>query len=105
MRGDVTIGLLGLGTVGTGVVRLLEKHAADLRKRLGHGVRIGRIAVRDPRRARDLPIDRKLLTTDARALVTDPSIDIVVELIGGVEPARALVLAAIEAGKDVVTAN
>ncbi|MGH7856547.1 MAG: homoserine dehydrogenase, partial [Candidatus Binatia bacterium] len=105
MRGDVTIGLLGLGTVGTGVVRLLEKHASDLRKRLGHGIRIGRVAVQNPARARQVSVDRRLLTTDARAVVTDPAIDIVVELIGGVEPTRSLVLSAIAAGKDVVTAN
>jgi homoserine dehydrogenase len=105
MRGDVTIGLLGFGTVGTGVVRLLERHAAGLRKRLGRGIRIGRIAVRDPRRARSVSFDRKLLTTEARSLVDDPAIDIVVELMGGLEPARSLVLAAIDAGKDVVTAN
>ena len=105
MKGDVTIGLLGLGTVGTGVAKLLDRHAAELRKRLGHRIRIGAVAVRNPRRAREVSLDGARVTADPRKVVTDPAIDIVVELIGGVEPARSLVLAAIAAGKDVVTAN
>jgi homoserine dehydrogenase len=105
VSGDVRIGLLGLGTVGSGVVKLLERHGEKLRRRLGQGIRIARVAVRDPRRQRPAQVDPKLLTTDAGAVVTDPQIDVVVELIGGLEPARSLVLAAFEHGKDVVTAN
>ena len=105
MRGDITIGLLGLGTVGTGVVRLLEKNQAHIRKRLGRGIRVTAAAIRNPSRKRDVVFDKRRITTDARRLVADPAIDIVVELIGGIEPARGLVLSAIAAGKDVVTAN
>jgi homoserine dehydrogenase len=105
VRGEVTIALLGLGTVGTGVAMLIERNRPLLRRRLGLDLRIVGVAVRDPRRGRDSPITRRLLTTDARSLVTDPSVDVVVELFGGYEPARSLVLAAIAAGKDVVTAN
>ncbi len=105
MRGDIAIGLLGLGTVGTGVVKLLQKNQANLRKRLGRGIEIAAVAVRNPARAREVRLARTKITTDARRLVTDPRISVVVELIGGLEPARSLVLAAIAAGKDVVTAN
>jgi homoserine dehydrogenase len=106
VRGDVTIGLLGLGTVGTGVVRLLERNQAHLRKRFGgRGIRVGGVAIRNPGRKREVTFDKRRITTDGRRLVADPEIDVVVELIGGIEPARTLVLAAIAAGKDVVTAN
>ncbi len=105
MPGDITIGLLGLGTVGTGVVKLIERNQAMIRKRLGCGLRIAAAAVRNPRRKRDVSLGRGRIISDARRLIADPSIDIVVELIGGVEPAKSLVLGAIAAGKDVVTAN
>jgi len=105
MRSEISIGLLGLGTVGAGVVKLLERNQQSIRKRLGCGLRIGAIAVRNASRKRDVPTNRLPVTTDSRRLIADPAIDIVVELIGGIEPARSLVLGAIAAGKDVVTAN
>jgi homoserine dehydrogenase len=105
MRDDLRIGLLGLGTVGSGVVRLLERNQGHVRRRLGRGLRIAAVAVRNPARKREAPLGRARLTTDAKSLVRDPAIDIVVELIGGIEPAKSLVLAALAAGKDVVTAN
>ena len=105
MAEDVRVGLLGLGTIGSGVVRLLDERAAVIWKRLGRGIRIERIAVRRKRRRRGVEVDPARVTTDATAVVRDPRVDVVVELIGGLEPARRLVLAAIEAGKDVVTAN
>jgi homoserine dehydrogenase len=105
MAGDIAIGLLGLGTVGTGVAQLIERNQATIRKRLGCGLSVAVAAVRDPRRKRGVSLGRGRITTDARRLVADPSIDIVVELIGGVEPAKSLVLGAMAAGKDVVTAN
>lgn len=105
MADDVRIGLLGLGNVGSGVVRLLDEHADDVRKRLGRGIRIERVAVRQKRRRQAVPMDPARLTTNAESVVGDPRVDVVVELIGGVEPARRLVLAAMAAGKNVVTAN
>ena len=105
MAGDIAIGLLGLGTVGTGVAQLIERNQATIRKRLGCGLSVAAAAVRDPRRKRGVSLGRGRITTDARRLIADPSIDIVVELIGGVEPAKSLVLGAMAAGKDVVTAN
>jgi homoserine dehydrogenase len=104
-RDDLMIGLLGLGTVGSGVVRLLERNHAHVRRRLGRGLRVAAVAVRNPARRRELALGRAGVTADARSLVRDPKIDIVVELIGGIEPAKSLVLAALAAGKDVVTAN
>ena len=105
MASDIAIGLLGLGTVGTGVAQLIERNQATIRKRLGCGLRVAAAAVRDPGRKRGVSLGRGRITTDARRLIADPAIDIVVELIGGVEPARSLVLGAMAAGKDVVTAN
>ena len=99
----LTVGLLGFGTVGTGVVRLLQEHADDIEARLGARLAIGPIAVRDPSRARELTIEG--LTTDAAAVVDDPQVDIVVEVMGGIDPAHLLVERAISAGKGVVTAN
>jgi homoserine dehydrogenase len=101
----IGIGLLGLGTVGSGVVRLL----AGARARRAGGV-LGRIevvkaAVRDPWKPRTTTIDRGRLTTDPMAVVNDPRVRIVAELMGGIEPARSLVISALAAGKDVVTAN
>jgi homoserine dehydrogenase len=99
------IALLGCGVVGSQVARLLGEQAGDLSARAGGPLEIAGIAVRRPEAARIAGIDRGLLTGDAAALVTRPDVDIVVELIGGIEPARSLVLAALDAGRPVVTAN
>lgn len=101
----IQVGLLGLGTVGGGVVRLLETNAEQIRNRAGASVAIRRIAVRDLSRPRRVAVDRSLLTTDPRQVIDDPEIQIVVELIGGLSPAREYILAALSRGKSVVTAN
>jgi homoserine dehydrogenase len=101
----ITIGLIGFGTVGTGVVKLLRGNAAVIRERLGAALSVKRIADIDIRRNRGIRVASSLLTTDAKAITDDPSIDLVVELIGGIEPARTLLLRAIANGKPVVTAN
>ncbi|MEK6606419.1 MAG: homoserine dehydrogenase [Myxococcota bacterium] len=101
----IEIGLLGLGNVGSGVVRLLREHAEIVSARLGAEVVLRRVAVRDPAKRRDVELDATLVTSDARDVLRDRDIRIVVELIGGIEPARTLVLEAIAAGKHVVTAN
>ncbi len=99
----VTIALLGGGTVGSAVARLLVDHAADLEERVGARVVLTGVAVRDAGRSRPgVPAD--LVTTDAAALAASGA-DIVVELMGGIEPARTLLLSAIAAGSSVVTAN
>src|SRR5450759_3541781 len=99
------IALLGCGIVGSEVVRLLHDSAADLTARIGAPLELAGIAVRRPQRVRDLPVDPGLFTADAAGLVERDDVDIVVEVIGGIEPARALVLSALRRGRGVVTAN
>ena len=99
---SVKVALLGCGTVGTQVARLLREQADDLTARVGAPVELVGIAVRRPNKHPQVPAD--LLTTDSAALVAGDA-DVVVEVIGGIEPARTLLLAALRAGKSVVTAN
>jgi homoserine dehydrogenase len=104
-RAPLNVALLGCGNVGSQVYRLLTEQSADLKARAGAPLQVAGVAVRDARRARVVPVDADLLTTDGLGLVTRPDVDIVIELIGGIEPARTLLLAALNSGKSVVTAN
>jgi homoserine dehydrogenase len=97
------VALLGCGVVGSQVVRLLREQADDLAARIGAPLELAAIAVRRPHRHSDVP--EELLTTDAAALVARDDIDVVVEVIGGIEPARSLLLTALRSGKSVVSAN
>ena len=99
----VRVALLGCGVVGSEVARNLTVHADELARRVGAPLELVGIAVRRARRSRDLPLDPDLFTTDAAGLVKDA--DVVVEVIGGIEPARSLILDAMAAGASVVTAN
>jgi homoserine dehydrogenase len=99
------VALLGCGVVGSEVARLMTTTSADLAARIGSPVELSGIAVRRPARARNLPVDPALFTTDARELAARPDNDVVIEVIGGIEPARSLILSAMEAGASVVTAN
>jgi homoserine dehydrogenase len=103
----IGIGLAGCGTVGTGVIRTLRHNSSLIADRTGGRVHfeVRKILVRDPRKPRPLEFDSGLLTTDWRALVDDPQVEIVVELIGGTETAFEVVAAALRAGKPVVTGN
>ena len=101
----VRIGVLGLGTVGGGTVNVLRRNATEIARRAGRDVAVTRAAVRSLDRERICATDGIALTTDPAEIVRDPDIDVVVELIGGTDPARDLVLEAIECGKHVVTAN
>ena len=103
MTTPLKVALLGCGTVGSAVLRLIDEQADDLTARIGRPVEVAGIAVRRPDHHPDVPAH--LLTTDAEALVTREDVDLVVEVIGGIEPARTLMLAAFEAGKSVVSAN
>jgi homoserine dehydrogenase len=98
----IRVALLGCGTVGTQVVRLLDEQAGDLAARIGAPIELAGIAVRRPDRHRDVPM--QLLTADAAGLVAS-DVDIVVEVIGGIEPVRGLLLDALRSGKSVVSAN
>jgi homoserine dehydrogenase len=99
------IALIGCGTVGGGVARLLLEQGDRLAARAGRPLVLRRVVVRDPDRPRSLVLPRELLTTDPAAAWTDPAVHAVVELVGGTGPAREFVLAALAAGKHVVTAN
>ena len=100
---ELTVGILGAGTVGSQVIRILESSSADFAQRSGAGLSIGAVLVRDPAAPRDVEIDPALLTTDPAAAID--GMDLVVELIGGIEPARTLVLRALRQGASVVTGN
>ncbi len=102
---NISIGLIGLGNIGTGVVRLLEQNEKLIAQKLGAKLVLKKIADIDISSPRGIKIPKKLLTTDARDILNDPDISIVIELMGGYEPARTFVLEAIKKGKHVVTAN
>lgn len=105
MDKPVQIGLLGCGTVGSGVVSILQANAERIAARAGAPIHVRRVAVRDPRKSRSISLDPAMITTDPWEIINDPSVDIVVEVMGGVDPARDLITAALEQGKPVVTAN
>ncbi len=102
-RPAIGVAVLGMGNVGAEVVRILEENADDLRARVGAPLEIRGVAVRDLSKPRK--IDSALLTTDAAALVARDDVDIVVELVGGIDPARELIRTALTGGKSVVSAN
>ncbi len=103
MNQIIDIGLLGLGTVGTGVVNIINSPKG--RHPLVSSINIARIAVKDLNRPRSIKVDSSILTEDPFEIVNDPKIKLIVEAIGGIEPARSLILSAIKSGKSVVTAN
>ena len=105
MADPVRVGLLGCGNVGAAIVRLVDEHADVLTTRAGVDIEIGLVAVRDVAKQRDLKLAPEAFTADAGAVVRDPAIDVVVEVMGGVDPARALITEALRAGKPVITAN
>ena len=99
------VGLLGCGTVGTAVTRLLHDHREDIARRAGCRLEVSKVAVRDPSKRRDVPVHPSAFTADPMEVVDDPDVDIVCELMGGSEPAGSLILAAFDRDKPVVTAN
>jgi len=101
----VNIGLIGAGTVGSGVIKLLNQNKNIIEKRTGVSLHLKKIADTDPDRKRPVRLPKKKLTTDARELIEDDSIDIIIELVGGTKIAKDFVMGAIENGKHVVTAN
>ncbi|WP_042429235.1 homoserine dehydrogenase [Comamonas granuli] len=101
----IQVGLLGIGTVGSGVFQVLRRNEEEIRRRAGRGIAITMVADLDVERARSIVGEGVQVVNDARAVIANPEIDIVIELIGGYGIAKALVLEAIAAGKHVVTAN
>lgn len=101
----INVGIIGFGTVGSGTVDLLAANAEAIRDRTGSEIVVRTVADLDISRDRGVFLERSRLTTDARKILADPEIDVVVELIGGLEPARTFILEALAAGKHVITAN
>ncbi len=102
---EIYVGLIGLGTVGCGMIRILDDNRDLIEDRLGAKLTLKRIVDIDTTSERPVEFDRSILTPDVSAIMDDPEIEIVVELIGGYEPAKTFILEAIERGKHVVTAN
>jgi homoserine dehydrogenase len=108
MKKKVSLGIIGLGTVGTGVIELLQRNSSIIKQKVGTEVSVTAICDKNPDRlrlARRMKTGNGILTRDFKEILNNPEIDIVVELIGGYEPARSIVLSSIERGKHVVTAN
>lgn len=99
------IGLVGLGTVGSGVAQILREHAERTTARAGRPLQITRVAVRDLNKPREVAFPAAVITADPLDVARDPQVDVVLELMGGLEPARTIVATALQHGKDVVTAN
>jgi homoserine dehydrogenase len=104
-RPTVRVGLLGCGNVGSALARLLLTDAKRIGERTGVQLELVKVAVRSATKERDVPGVERLVTTDAFSIVRDPAIDVVVEVMGGISPARDLVLEALRSGKPVVSAN
>jgi homoserine dehydrogenase len=101
----IQVGLLGIGTVGSGTFNVLQRNQQEIKRRAGRGIEITMVADLDTARAQSVVGDKVKVVNDARAVIANPDIDIVIELIGGYGIARQLVMEAIEEGKHVVTAN
>ncbi|WP_409341639.1 homoserine dehydrogenase [Paenibacillus sp. MBLB4367] len=101
----IKVGLLGFGTVGTGVVRIVEGHQEDLQRQTGASIEVSKILVRDLEKQRNLRVSSELVTDNPWDVINNPEIDVVVEVMGGIEPTKGYILEALERGKHVVTAN
>ena len=101
----IRVGLLGCGNVGSALVRLIDENAGLIEARAGVGIAVTRVAVRDAGRARDVGLAPEVFTTDPRSVVAADTVDVVVEVMGGIDPARELITEALQSGKPVVTAN
>ena len=102
---DIKVGLIGYGNIGAGVVKLLQQNSDVIRSKVGAGIVLKRIADLDITSDRGVTVNPDCLTTDVNAIFDDPDISVVIELVGGYEPAKSFVLKAIEKGKHIVTAN
>lgn len=105
MNGKIKVGLMGFGTVGTGVVRLVDSYKEDFFNQTGSVIEVSRILVRNPEKERSVFVNSDIVTTDPRELIYDQEVEVIIEVMGGIEPARTYILEAIEQGKHIVTAN
>ncbi|MBO54253.1 MAG: homoserine dehydrogenase [Dehalococcoidia bacterium] len=102
---EINIGLMGLGIVGVGVARRLLSDKSQISSKTGRGLNLARVMVRDINKPRDIQISPDIITAEPEDIISDPSIDIIVEVIGGIDPAKSLIVKALTQGKHVVTAN
>lgn len=105
MSGKISIGLLGFGTVGSGVIQIIENHQQELKHQVGLSVTVDKILVKDAKKPRSVQIGEHLLTENPEEVISSPNIDVVVEVMGGIEEARNYIIRALEHKKHVVTAN
>lgn len=105
MKNKINVGIIGFGTIGAGTAKILINNAEIIKRRLGAPVVLKRIADLDIKKDRGIKLEKDVLTEKAEDILNDPDIDIVIELMGGYEPAKKFILKAIENGKNVVTAN
>lgn len=105
MKETISVGLLGFGTVGTGVYKMIQENQTDLQYKVGCNVEVKKVLIKDVSKEREIPVSRELLTTDANDVLYDPDIDVVIEVAGGIETARRFILTAFAQKKHVVTAN
>ncbi|MGX1079793.1 homoserine dehydrogenase [Bacillus sp. SLBN-57] len=101
----IRVGLLGLGTVGSGVVKIIQDHQDKLTHQVGCPVTIQKVLVKDKDKKRDVELSKDVLTTEAYDVIQDPEVDVIIEVIGGIEETRRYLLDALQAKKHVVTAN
>ena len=100
MKGkNLTIGMFGLGTVGSGVVELLKRQGKELEQKYGVGLKLKRIVVRDEKKSRPVKVDPQLLSTNPRDILDDAEINTVIEVMGGVDPPKEYILEALKQGK------
>ena len=102
---SIGVGLLGLGTIGSGVVKLLRENNAQIEQRLGRRVKIKKVLERDPEKLAILELPSEMLAGSFDEILDDPAIQIIIELLGGIEPSRTYIKEALLKGKHVVTAN
>lgn len=105
MKNIINIGLIGFGTIGTGVVKALKERSSFLEKRVGVELRLKTICDKDIISPRDVEVEPGLLTTDVNKVINDPEIRIVIELMGGIHPAKEFIIRALQSGKHIITAN
>ncbi|MFA5276837.1 MAG: homoserine dehydrogenase [Candidatus Omnitrophota bacterium] len=101
----INVGLIGFGNIGSGVVKILRDRKAYLSQKIGLEIDIKKICDKDITSKRSVSVDKALLTNDAKVVIDDPQIDIIIELVGGLHPAKEFILGALKKGKNVVTAN
>src|SRR3546814_8521195 len=105
MNKAIRVGVIGLGTVGQGVLRLLKNNADEIARRVGRPLTVTHVSVRDASKSRDCDLSGITTLADAMQLARDADVDVIIEAIGGISPARELIEAAVARGKSVVTAN